>query len=194
MDYSLALVNAYQGEGSRLGDESSTSNELAYFARLQHKGEIFTLGYDYGSAANNEVIGEEISASTAYLNYNMDDINFLGEYFEGDLGASGEATGYSIRASSRMGKWEPVLRYSSLETDNFNIDTDELIRRAPLVDPISVGGLSGVGEINSKYAGLNYYYSKAVTFLAGYEQVEVENELGVTSEVDGLRARVQILW
>ena len=44
-------------------------------------------------------------------------------------------------------------------------------------------------EMTSLYLGVNYYYSKAVTFMAGYEQAEAES-----SEVDGFRARVQVLW
>ena len=51
---------------------------------------------------------------------------------------------------------------------DFVIDSDELIRRAPKDGTVN----SGDNEIESLYVGLNYYYSKAVTFMAGYENAE----------------------
>ena len=105
-----------------------------------------------------------------------------------EIQAGNDTEGYSLRASIRNGKWEPVIRFSSVESD-WKIDSDELIRRAP-----NGGGLSGTGcELDSTYVGLNYYYSKAVTFMAGYEDAESTNG-STTYEMDVLRARVQVLW
>ena len=60
------------------------------------------------------------------------------------------------------------------------------MRRAPKVSDLAIGD----NELESLYVGLNYYYSKAVTFMAGYENAEnSDNE-----DIDGLRARVQVLW
>jgi predicted porin len=84
-----------------------------------------------------------------------------------------------------------VFRYSHLKTDSFLIDTDELIRRAP------VGGtITGTdNEIDSFYLGANYYLSKATTLMLGYEIATAENSAGTDEvEVDGMRARVQVLW
>jgi phosphate-selective porin len=106
------------------------------------------------------------------------------------MGDSEDATGYAIRAAYRFDKFEPVFRYSHLGTDMFEIDTDELIRRAPSV---KVTGLDS--EIDSYYFGLNYYHNKAVSFMVGYEIAEAENGASTEeNEIDGLRARLQVLW
>ncbi|MFL2835097.1 MAG: porin [Coraliomargaritaceae bacterium] len=186
--YALAIVNSAQGEGSRLGGASNSSNDIATFARLQWKQDDITLGLDYGDQTENLVTNADVSAYTSYINYKSGDLNLLGEYFRGDLGEGNDSEGYSLRASIRNGKWEPVIRYSSVESD-WKVDSDELIRRAP-----SGGSLSGLGgELDSTYVGLNYYYSKAVTFMAGYEDAE-STDGTTTYDMDGLRARVQVLW
>ena len=84
-----------------------------------------------------------------------------------------------------------MLRYSHVKADAFDIDTDELIRRAP-----SGGTVSGTdNEIDSFYFGANYYLSKATTLMLGYEIADAENSAGTDeAEVAGLRARVQVLW
>ncbi len=188
VSYAVAVVNSAQGEGSRLGGASNSSNDLASFYRLQYKQDNVTFGIDGGNQAENLVTGTDVSAYTTYVNYKAGGMDLLWEYFNGNLGAGNDTEGVSLRASMRNGKWEPVIRYSSVESD-WAIDSDELIRRAP-----NGGGLGGQGsELDSKYIGLNYYYSKAVTFMAGYEDAESTNGID-TFTMDGLRARVQVLW
>ncbi|NCG09383.1 MAG: porin [Verrucomicrobia bacterium] len=196
--YAAALVNGAQGEGSRLLGSAEANNDMAVFGRLQWANDDLTLGLDAGTQSNNMTedankvaINQDVTAYTAYVNYKLNDLNLLGEYFNGDLGSYGDVSGYALRASYKMDKLEPVIRYSVLKADRYLIDTDELIRRAP-----KGGTVSGTdNEIESFYLGLNYYYSKAVTFMAGYENAEAENGAGTdTAEVDGFRARVQVLW
>ena len=43
LSYAWAVVNSAQGEGSRLGGASNTSNDIASFARLQWKEDDLTL-------------------------------------------------------------------------------------------------------------------------------------------------------
>ena len=220
LSYALAVVNSAQGEGSRLGGGSNASNDLATFGRLQWKSDGLTLGFDYGHQSENndvrllrintpntpgnnddEFIVQDVIAYTTYINYKSNGFNFLGEYFSGDLGKEGiydgDTDGYSLRASFKNGKWEPVIRYSTVSS-NFLIDSDELIRRAP------VGGTVGRdddetafnddAELKSTYVGINYYYSKAVTFMAGYEDAESTILGSNPIEMSGLRTRVQVLW
>jgi hypothetical protein len=80
-----------------------------------------------------------------------------------------------------------------LKNDTFVIDADELIRRAPS-DAESANATGGDNEIDSYYFGLNYYYNKAVSLMAGYEMAETDSNTGDEVEIDGLRARLQILW
>lgn len=205
LSYAWAIVNSAQGEGSRLAGASNTSNEIATFARLQWKEDGLTLGFDYGNqpgntetsviegdrtSKNQMITPNDVSAYTTYINYKVNGINFLGEYFSGDLGSQGDTDGFSLRLSKKSDKWEPVIRYSKVTSD-YLIDSDELIRRAPLMSSIgSENDNNSGGEIKSTYVGLNYYYSKAVTFMTGYESAELSNG----DEIDGLRARVQVLW
>ena len=189
LSYAFALVNSAQGEGSRLGGASDASNDIATFARLQWKDDGLTLGIDYGDQQESLVVDDDVSAYTSYINYKAGNLNLLAEYFVGDLGSEGDTDGYAIRASLKNGKWEPVIRYSEANSD-FVIDSDELIRRAPKGGTVN----SGENEIESLYVGLNYYYSKAVTFMAGYENAESLSNDIIDTEIDGFRARVQVLW
>lgn len=190
--YAASLVNAAQGEGSRLLGASNSSNDMAYYGRVQWESNGFTVGVDGGHQSNNDVVGADVVAFTGYVNYKFEGLNLLAEYFTADMDAADDAKGYSLRASYKFGKFEPVVRFAHLETDSFVIDTDELIRRSPA----GAKGVSGAdNEIDSFYLGMNYYYSPAVTFMAGYENAKAENGAGTDEEkVDGFRARVQVLW
>lgn len=192
--YAVALVNGAQGEGSRLLGRSEASNDPALFGRFQRSANGLTLGVDAGHQTNNAVAGEDVTALTAYANYKVADWNFLGEYFAADMDAAGDFRGYALRASYRMAKFEPVFRYAYLETEAFVIDMPALIRRAPEpgggFDTIPVGD----NELNSLYFGLNYHHSASIKFMSGYEIAEGEPENGDDYEVNGFRARVQLLW
>jgi phosphate-selective porin OprO/OprP len=198
--YAVAGVNAAQGEGSKLLETSNGSNDLALFGRVQWSGEGLTVGVDGGAQPNNDVVGNDVTAFTGYVNYKLDGLNLLGEYFTADMDNAEDVSGFALRASYRLDKIEPVVRYSHVNTDAFVIDMPELIRRGPENTDETIGGtdddtiISGDNEIDSFYVGLNYYYSPAVTFMAGYEMAEGEAENGDDYEIDGLRARVQLLW
>ena len=199
--YAAAVVNGVQGEGSKLGGGSNSDNDLAAYGRLQYKTETGLLvGVDAGVQSNNGVVDansegkilsyQDVTAYTAYANYKMGGLDLLGEYFSGDLGDKGDADGYAIRVAYKNGKFEPVFRYSYIKADEFGIDTDELIRRAP---PVDISGTDS--ELTSYYVGLNYYLSKAATFMVGYEIAEAESKDKTDkNEIDGLRARLQVLW
>ena len=195
--YAAAVVNAVQAEGSKLGGSAEGDNDMAFFGRIQWANDNFTVGIDGGSQSNNNAAlgGEDVTAFTGYVNYKLDGLDLLAEYYTADLGTFGDVDAYTLRASYKIDKFEPVFRYAHVKSDSFSIDTDELIRRAPLGDD-AIDGVSGTdNEIDSFYLGANYYFSKAVTFMAGYEMAEAKNGAGTQKEeVDGFRARVQVLW
>ncbi|MFW6218332.1 MAG: porin [Verrucomicrobiota bacterium] len=200
--YAVALVNAAQGEGSRLLGASNASNDMAVFGRVQWERNGLTLGVDAGGQPNNDVVAQrdpagnptvddfDITAFTGYANYKFEGLNLLGEYFSADMDDAGDAEGYALRASYRVGKFEPVVRYTRLKTDSFEVDSDELIRRAP--EGGTLGGTDN--EIDSYYLGAAYYFSRAVTFMLGYEFARTENDAGDEVEIDGARARIQVVW
>ena len=189
--YAAAIVNGAQGEGSRLLGTAQASNDLAVFGRIQWSGDDLTLGVDAGNQSNNAVVGQDVTAYTAYANCKFEGFDILGEYFNGDLDAVEDAAGYSLRVAYKFDKFEPVFRYSHLKNDAFEIDADELIRRAP-----SEGATidDDNNEIDSYYFGFNYYYNKAVSLMVGYEIAETDSNTGDEVEIDGLRSRLQVLW
>jgi phosphate-selective porin len=189
--YAAAIVNGAQGEGSKLLGSAEASNDLAVFGRIQWSGDDVTLGVDAGNQSNNEEVGRDVTAFTAYANYKFEGFDILGEYFSADMGDQEDAEGYSLRVAYKFDKFEPVFRYSRLKNDTFVIDADELIRRAPSDGASATGGDN---EIDSYYFGFNYYYNKAVSLMAGYEIAETDSDTGDEVEIDGLRARLQVLW
>ena len=206
--YAAAIVNGAQGEGSRLLGTAQASNDLAAFGRVQWSGNDLTLVVDVGHQSNNDEIkidltpgdddddvfdDQDVTAFTAYANYKFEGFDILGEYFSADMDDQEDAEGYSLRVAYKFDKFEPVFRYSHLKNDTFVIDADELIRRAPS-DAESANATGGDNEIDSYYFGLNYYYNKAVSLMAGYEMAETDSDDGDEVEIDGLRARLQILW
>lgn len=189
--YAAAVVNAAQGEGSRLLGASNADNDLAAFGRVRWSDEGLNLGFDAGRQSNNAVVGEDVVAYTGYANYKFEGFDILGEYFQGDLDNAEDVDGYAIRVAYKFDKFEPVFRYSHVSSDVFAIDTDELIRRAPAGGTIT----GGDNEIDSYYFGLNYYHNKAVSLMVGYEMADAENGAGTDeAEVYGFRSRLQILW
>jgi phosphate-selective porin OprO/OprP len=189
--YAAAIVNGAQGEGSRLLGTAQASNDLAAFGRVQWAGNDLTLGFDAGNQSNNDVVGQDVTAFTAYANYKFEGFDILGEYFSADMGDQEDAEGYSLRVAYKFDKFEPVFRYSRLKNDTFVIDADELIRRAPSDGASATGGDN---EIDSYYFGFNYYYNKAVSLMVGYEIAETDSDTDDEVEIDGLRARLQVLW
>ena len=197
--YAAAIVNGAQGEGSKLLGSAEASNDLAVFGRIQWSGDDLTLGVDGGSQSNNTVadvadkedVARDVTAFTGYANYKFEGLDILGEYFHGDFDDAGDVDGYAIRVAYKIDKFEPVVRYSHLKSDNILIDADELIRRGP-----KGGTVEGQdNEIDSWYVGLNYYHNKAVSLMGGYEFAEVESGSSANDyDVDGLRARLQVLW
>ena len=189
--YAVAIVNGAQGEGSKLLGSAEASNDLAVFGRIQWSGDDVTLGVDAGNQSNNEEVGQDVTAFTAYANYKFEGFDILGEYFSADMDDQEDAEGYSLRVAYKLDKFEPVFRYSHLKNDTFVIDADELIRRAPSDGASATGGDN---EIDSYYFGFNYYYNKAVSLMVGYEIAETDSDTGDEVEIDGLRARLQVLW
>lgn len=199
--YGAAVVNGVQGEGSKLMGETNASNDLGVFGSIRWEGKGLTLGADAGHKSNQELVDDsdsyqDVTAFTAYAHYNISGFDVSGEYFHADLDDLEDFNGYALRLAYQMGKFEPVVRYSYGKSDAFEIDVDELIRRAPGpgAAPNDRNPDSGDNEIESYYVGLNYYYNKAVSLMLGYEIADAEDDTGYDVDVDGFRARLKLLW
>ncbi len=188
--YAGAIVNAAQGEGSRLLGASNAENDLALFGRIQWAGHGLTVGADGGVQSNNSVVGDDVTALTGYVNFQAGGFDALGEYFWGDMGAAGEVNGYALRLAYRHGRIEPVVRYTWVESELFEIDTDELLRRAPSGGTVTGGN----NELSAYYLGVNYYHNKSVSLMVGYEFADTDSDTNDEVKVEGGRARLQVLW
>ena len=60
---------------------AQASNDLTVFGRIQWSGD--DLGLDAGNQSNNDVVGQDVTAYTAYANYKFEGFDILGEYFNG---------------------------------------------------------------------------------------------------------------
>jgi phosphate-selective porin len=107
--YAAAIVNGAQGEGSKLLGSAQASNDLAAFGRIQWSGDDLTLGVDAGNQSNNDVVGQDVTAFTAYANYKFEGFDILGEYFSADMDDQEDAEGYSLRVAYKFDKFEPVF-------------------------------------------------------------------------------------
>ena len=202
----LAIGNVSQNAGSKQGNQNMT-----YFGRLRWENDLsdnasLLLGVDYGfSSENDEATAEidddnkgksEVTASTIYAVLNTGTITATAEYFTSevkDLVASenGKPKGYALGLSGKLNSFEPVVRYSVIEGDGIKLDIDDLVRRAA-----DAGQSDADGELSSTYFGVNYYFSKSVKAMFGYEMAEFEPaaDNGVTLDISGFRSRLQLLW
>lgn len=203
LSYSFMVANAAQGEGSRLGGESNSNNDLATFGRIQYKTTIdafkVKVGVDGGYQGNNTNNRGKMTAGTAYAQISTSGFLFQPEIFYGELefnDGSGEpdTLGFSLLGSYRTGDMEPVIRYSYLKS-NHVLDVDELIRRAPrgtLED--GNGDPLDSGDINSVFIGGNYYIKgNDIKLSAGYEWADAQSG-SADAEIQGFRTRLQLLF
>ena len=202
----LAIGNVSQNAGSKQGNQNMT-----YFGRLRWENDLsdqtsLLLGVDYGfSSENDEATTEidddnkgksEVTASTIYAVLNASNITASMEYFTSevkDLVASenGKPKGYALGLSGKLNSFEPVVRYSLIEGDGIKLDIDDLVRRAP-----DAGQSDADGELSSTYFGVNYYFSKSVKAMFGYEIAKFEPAAddSETLDISGFRSRLQLLW
>jgi len=198
--YALHVGNSYQGDNSKTTANAETNNTLGMWGRAQYKFDAKNtlVGFDYGHVSDIE---DGMDAYTIYGTTKVGDIKLQAEYFKAEIeetaGYESDTNAYSLIASTTIGKWEPVIRYSYVETDSakFGIDSDELIRRSSSTSS-SIGAAQGQeSEISSLYFGVNYHVSKAVKYMFGYEMAEAENFDGTnTNDISGFRARIQLLF
>jgi len=180
LNYSVAVVNREEGESGG----SNSENDLAVFGRLQWSNDNILVGADYG-----EHSGVDTDAFTVYVNAEFNGLNLLGEYYDGSRDGA-DFDGYSVRASYRWGAWEPVIRYSKLDTTGA-IDTSDLARRS--IGAADYSAFAAGNEVEQIAIGVNYHVSKATKIMAGYEMNEFSGDAG-DQDIDGFRFRIQLLW
>ena len=196
----LAIGNVSQNAGSKQDNQNMT-----YFGRLRWENDLsqkatLLLGVDYGFSSDNAEATDsdksEVTASTTYAVLNASNITASVEYFTAevkDLVATenGKPRGYALGLSGKFDSYEPVVRYAFIDGDGIKLDIDDLVRRGA-----DAGQSDADGELSSTYFGFNYYFSKSVKAMFGYEIAEFEpaTDNSETLDISGFRSRLKLLW
>jgi phosphate-selective porin OprO/OprP len=214
--YGAAVVNSgqnhYSKEGSLKGGEYGyEKNALSYFGQLAYENYDSELIYKLGAAAGlmsldgskggspDDLLAYNFFASLGFGAFVLD-----AEYMTGTVSHNGSAAdedhkGYSIQGSyainnAPFGAWELVYRYSTVENSDGLVSAKEIVRRANIAE-------AEVHELDQHYFGVNYLFNgHDAKLMLGYEMNELRDTSSAhwngstTSDADGFRARVQILF
>lgn len=209
LSYGLSFGNSDQTEGSRDASGVEVTSGWSAFGRVEytHKfdGGKFLVGFDAGHRTSDWNSGtplntSEVTAYNVHGKLNYEGFELAGEYYFGELSSDvagtqdQEPTSWYVQGAYKFENWEPVIRYSHIDTDNNSqvaVDIDELVRRAP------DQGAAASNELTSWYVGMTYYLmGNDLKFQGGYEWAEADAVAAGAQdyEVSGFRGRIQLLF
>jgi phosphate-selective porin OprO/OprP len=209
LSYKAAIVNSGQNHNSKSdklkgGEYGYDDNELSYFGQLAYANYDSDITYNVGAAIGRMALDEsnDLTAYNLFASLGFGKFVLDAEYMSGDAeqGATDhEHSGYSIQGSyainnAPFGAWELVYRYSTVENSDGFVSANEIVRRANIAE-------AEVHELDQHYFGVNYLFNGHDTkLMLGYEMNELRDTSSAhwngstTSDADGFRARVQILF
>jgi len=217
--YNIAVTNPERGEDATSaapGVGNSTNNTFSYWANAGY-GRKFgdgllnswkvgaSAGYlpDQGGPSNSNLgKGYNLSVYSTYADVYYGPWSLVAEYYwsKNDAGASltrdADAHGWWIQPSFRWAQWEPVVRYTRVNSDGRGTVPGDLVRSAP-----NASGLT-FDKLDEIYAGVNWYLvgndlKHEVKLQAGYIHSESWNRLSGPATVtqlktDGVRSQLQV--
>jgi hypothetical protein len=209
--YTVAVTNpdraefAAGGGTPTAGDQRTTAkaNGFAYWGRLGYDKKLkfgklklgVETGYlpEQGGNTTAKTTGS-LSVYGAYADLQAGNLNVQGAYLwaqdrhAGLNGSDANPSGYWLQPSYKVGNWEGVIRYSSVDTDGRGIDIADAVRAAP--------GSGAMDKLTEWYFGGTYFFlGNDVKLQAGYIHAEAKNTpLGATAKAtsDGLRTQLQL--
>jgi len=209
ISYKAAIVNSGQNHNSKSdklkgGEYGYDDNEFSYFGQLAYANYDSDITYNLGAAIGQMALDEsnDLTAYNLFASLGFGKFVLDAEYMSGDAeqGATEhEHEGYSIQGSYALsnapyGSWELVYRYSTVENSDGLVSANEIVRRANIAE-------SEVHELDQHYFGVNYLFNgHDAKLMLGYEMNELRDTSSdhwngsTTSDADGFRARVQILF
>jgi phosphate-selective porin OprO/OprP len=209
LSYKAAIVNSGQNHNSKSdklkgGEYGYDDNELSYFGQLAYANYDSDITYNVGAAIGRMALDEsdDLTAYNLFASLGFGKFVLDAEYMSGDAeqGATDhEHSGYSIQGSyainnAPFGAWELVYRYSTVENSDGLVSAKEIVRRANIAH-------EEVDELDQHYFGINYLFNgHDAKLMLGYEMNELRDTSSdhwngsTTSDADGFRARVQILF
>lgn len=209
--YEVAVTNPEREESSAgaAGTGSAANNKFAYWANLNYSVPfaelqgLFKMGTSYGflpdQGGKTLGAGNDLSVWSIYADWRYRNFSILGEYMGSDNEQGVSATqdsksnGYYLQASYRYGPYEPVVRYTFVDSDGRGIQTSDGLRSTPS------GGT--MNELTEWFFGVNWYIvgneaKHEVKLQAGYLFGESKDSIagvsGPQAWTQGFRSQLQV--
>ncbi|HEX2853577.1 MAG TPA: porin, partial [Opitutaceae bacterium] len=135
------------GTPGAAGAGNNTNNSFSYWGTVGYSKPfadaqgLFKAGASYGilpdQGGKTLGVGNDLSVWSIYADFRLRNFSLAGEYFGSDNEQGVSATqdsssnGYWIQPSFRFGAFEPVVRYTFVDSDGRGVQTSDGIRSAP---------------------------------------------------------------
>jgi hypothetical protein len=209
--YEFAVTNPEREESSAgtAGVGSAANNTFSYWGNVNYQKAfsegrgLFKAGVSVGFLPDQGGkvlgVGNDLKVWSLYADMRYGKFSILGEYMGSDneQGVSAtrdsNSTGYYIQGSYRTGPWEPVVRYTFVDSDGRGIQTSDGIRSS------ASGGT--MNELMELFLGVNWYIvgneaKHEVKLQAGYlfgeSRDTINGASGPKANVQGLRSQLQV--
>jgi len=206
--YNVAITNPERDESAAgvTSAGSNTTNNLSYWGNLGYSTKVAkswtctvssSVGYlpDQGGPSNTGLgKGDNLTVYNAFFDVTDGAFDVQGEYF-GSNNQHGVSTtqnssssAFSLQSSYQFGNFEPVARYSNVDSGHRGLAISDLIRSAP-----SGGTMNQLSEI---FLGANYYFrGNDVKLQAGYIYGESKDLItggAAKAKTQGIRSQLQV--
>lgn len=209
--YEVAVTNPEREESSSgtAGTGSAANNNFAYWGNLNYQKAfaetqgLFKMGTSVGflpdQGGKTLGAGNDLQVWSLYADLRYRNFSILGEYMGSDNEQGVSATqdssssGYYVQGSYRYGPYEPVVRYTFVDSDGRGIQTSDGIRSTPS------GGT--MNELTEWFFGVNWYIvgneaKHEVKLQAGYLFGETKDSIagasGPKANTHGFRSQLQV--
>jgi len=206
--YNVAMTNPERDESAAgvVTTGSNATNKMSLWANLGFTNKIaeswtYTVsssaGYlpDQGGPSNTGLgKGDNLTVYNAFIDVTNGALDVQAEYFGSDnqhgvsLTQDSKSKAFSVQTSYMIGNFEPVVRYTSVDSDHRGLSISDLIRSAP-----SGGTMNKLTEL---FLGCNYYFrGNDVKLQAGYIAGESKDTViggSAKANTQGVRSQLQV--
>lgn len=209
--YEIAVTNPEREESSSgaAGVGNSANNGFAFWGNLNYSRAFAenrglakfgtSVGFLPDQGGKTLGVGDDLTVWSLYADLRYGNWSLLGEYLgsKNEHGVSATqdsaSAGFYLQASYRHGAYEPVVRYTFVDSDGRGIQSSDGIRSS------ASGGT--MNELSEIYAGGNWYIvgneaKHEVKLQAGYIFGETRDSIsgasGPKAYVQGLRTQLQV--
>jgi hypothetical protein len=211
LSWEFAVTNPEREESAAgtAGTGSAANNNFSYWANVNYQKSfaelqgLFKVGTSYGflpdQGSKTLGTGKDLAVWSIYADLRYRNWSILGEYMGSDneQGVSAtqdsQSSGYYMQASYRYGPYEPVVRYTFVDSDGRGIQTSDGLRSTPS------GGT--MNELTEWFFGVNWYIvgneaKHEVKLQAGYLFGESRDSIlglaGPKANTQGFRSQLQV--